>query len=108
MSELDTFLVKSIEEIKADVKSIFKRLESITQDLHGYKNQKYKCQAGCDLRYLRLAETETLFKQEIEKFYEKRDRNAHRKSEIVKNIVNIFVALAPYIAMASTYIALTK
>jgi len=108
MTKLDNFIVKSIEEIKSDVKSIYARLDVITQDIHCYKNQKYKCQADCDLKYLRLTDIESIFKRELDKYYEQKHRSTHRKTEIIKNIVHIILALAPYVAIVSTYLLLTQ
>ena len=105
---LDNFIVKSIEEIKADVKNIYTRLDTITHDIHSYKNQKYKCQAECDRKYLKLTDIESIFKRELDKYYEQKHKSTHRKTEIVKNIVHIILALAPYVAIVSTYLVLTQ
>jgi len=107
-SDINSFIVKSIEEIKSDVKSIYARLETITKDLHGYKNQRYKCQADCDRRYLKLDDIEVIFKRELDKYYEQKDKSTHRKTEIVKNITQIIIALAPYIAILGTYLIISN
>jgi hypothetical protein len=108
MSEINSYIVKSVEEIKSDVKNIYVRLETITKDLHGYNNQKYKCQSSCDSRYLRLIDSQILFKQELEKYHIEKSKTAHRKTEIIKNIVQILIAVAPYLAIIGTYFVLVQ
>ena len=108
MSEHDSFLVKSIEEIKSDVKSIYTRLGTITIDLQDYKNQRYKCLSECDMRFLKLSEVENAFKKEQEKHTDKKETSAQRKTSIVANIINILVALAPYMAIAIAFIIINK
>ena len=108
MSEINSYIVKSIEEIKSDVKNIYTRLEVITIDLHNYKHQPYKCQAECDTKYLRLTDIESIFKRELDKYYIQKNKVNHRKTEMVKNIIHIILAVAPYVAIAGTYLVLTQ
>jgi hypothetical protein len=106
MAEMDNFIVKSIEEIKTDIKSIYTRLEVITHDLHSYKNQKYKCQSECDRRYFKISDIELIFKRELDKYFEQRYLLTHKKTELVRNILQILTSVAPYIAIVGTYLAL--
>ena len=105
---VDSFIVRSIEEIKSDVKSIYTRLGTITVDLQDYKNQRYKCLSECDMRFLKLSEVENAFKKEQERHTDKKESSAHRKTGIVVNIINILTALAPYVAIVSAFIILNK
>jgi len=108
MSEINSYIVKSIEEIKSDIKTIFTRFEIITNDLQSYKHQKYKCQSECDTKYLRLSDIESIFKRELDKYYIQKTKTNHRKTEMVKNIIHIILAVAPYVAIAGTYLVLTQ
>jgi biopolymer transport protein ExbB/TolQ len=106
MSKLDNCILGSIEEIKSDIKSIYSRLQVITEDLYNYKNQRYKCLTDCDDRYLKQSDVENVFKRELEKVIESRTKSAHKKTEIIKNILHIIGAVAPYVAIAGAYLAL--
>ena|GEM_PF-2397923 len=108
MSEIDNYIVKSVEEIKSDVKNIYTRLDVITQDLYNYKNQRYKCLMECDMRYIKLTDIEGIFKRELDKYFDQRMTSTHKKTEVIKNIINILTTLAPYMAMLGTYLLLTK
>ena len=103
MSEHDSFLVKSIEEIKSDVKNIYSRLGGLTVDLQDYKNQRYKCLSDCDGRYLKLVDVENTHKREQDKYTASRETSAHRKTGILVNVLSIIHTVSPYIAILTAF-----
>ena len=108
MSKIDSGIVRNIQEIKSDIKAIYARLQTITEDLYNYKHQRYKCLTDYDNRYLKLSEAETVFKRELERYSEHKTKSAYKKTEIVKNLLHIIGALAPYVAIIGAYIAFTS
>jgi len=108
MSKIDNGIVRNIEEIKSDIKAIYGRLQTITEDLYNYKHQRYKCLTDYDNRYLKLVDAENAFKRELDRYSENKTKATHKRTEIIKNILHIIGALAPYVAILGAYLALTQ
>ena len=102
----DLHEIDSIKEIKKDIKNIYSKMDDINKDLQIFYSQKFKCIAEFDKKYAKKEDLQLIIKNEIDIYNSEKDINTQRKSDIIKNFIQIITQLAPTLAIIFTFLAI--
>ena len=89
-------LFKNIGSIQEELKEIRKEIQSFRTEL---LELGYRCETVCDKKFISRDNFSTYFKNEMEKYQDKKLNKANNKTNIVRNVIQIVITITPYLIM---------